>query len=331
MRTRGSAVRFPLLLLLASLLAACNSPSPPLRVASIPWVGYQPLFLAQDLGLTDPRAVRLVEFSSNTESLRAFRNRDVEAAALTLDEVLLLAAEGHDLAVILVMDYSAGADTLVARPGVDDLAGLAGKRVGVESTANGAYVLSRALQIGGLRPSDVQIVKLQSSEQVNAYRQGRIDAVVTYEPLRTQLAQLGAQTIFDSRQIPGEIVDVLAVHTDAIEQRSAQIEELLRGWFAALQFQSATPLAAARRLAPRLGMQPEEYLAAISGVEFGSLEENCRALTAPAEQPGLANASRRLAAVMTANGLLDRTPDGATIPDAGPVRALGCHRAPPSQ
>ena len=59
-------------------LSSYPQPQPPLRVATTPWIGYQPLVLAEDLGQFPQDAIRLVELSSNTESLRALRNWDVE-------------------------------------------------------------------------------------------------------------------------------------------------------------------------------------------------------------------------------------------------------------
>lgn len=324
---RTANVRKPLALaacwILASL-AGCPQPPPPLRVATIPWIGYQPLFLAEDLGHYPPDAIRLVELASNTESLRALRNRDVEAAALTLDEALLLAGEGHDIAVILVLDCSAGADALVARPEVGALDKLAGRRVGVESSANGAYVLSRALALAGLSPRDIQIVPLGIGAQAEAFVAGRVDALVTYEPVRTRLAALGAETLFDSREIPCEIVDVLAAHRDVIAARSAQVERLVKGWFRAVEYHASSPTEAAARLAPRLGMGPEEYLAAVSGVQLGTPEINCRSLGAPPEEEGLAASARQLVRVMEANGLLAGAPNLDRLMEPGPVRALGC-------
>jgi NitT/TauT family transport system substrate-binding protein len=309
------------------LLSACSQPQPPLRVATTPWIGYQHLFLAEDLGHYPADTIRLVELSSNTESLRALRNRDVEAAALTLDESLLLAAEGHDIAVPLVLDCSAGADALVARPEVGALSNLAGRRVGVESSANGAYVLSRVLQLAELTPADIHIVALRSGNQVEDFRAGRVDALVTYEPLRTQLAALGAETLFDSREIPCEIVDVLAVHRDVLAERRAQIDRLIQGWFAAVDRHATSPAEAAERLAPRIGMEPEQYLAAIAGVELGTPVINCRALHPPPGESGLAAGARGLAEVMKANGLLRGDPDLTPLVEPGPVRARGCQRA----
>lgn len=310
---------------LAVSLSSCPQSQSPLRVATTPWIGYQPLVLAEDLGHFPQDAVRLVEFSSNTESLRALRNRDVEAAALTLDEVLLLSAEGHDTAVILVLDCSSGADALVARPEIGSLSDLIGRRVGVESSANGAYVLNRALQLAGLAPSDIEIVPLPAGDQVAIYRTGLVDALVTYEPLRTQLAALGAVTLFDSREIPCEIVDVLAARREVLGEREAQVEKLLRGWFAAVDYLASSPDEVATRLAPRLGLGPADYLAAAAGVELGTLAMNCRAFDPPRGTPGLVGRAREVAHFMKENGLIPEDPDLDRLVEPGPATAFGCH------
>jgi NitT/TauT family transport system substrate-binding protein len=295
-----------------------------MRVATTAWIGYQPLALAEDLGHFPREAIRLVEFSSNTESLRALRNRDVEAAALTLDEVLLLSAEGHDTAVILVLDCSSGADALIARPEIGTLSDLIGRRVGVESSANGAYVLNRALQLAGLAPGDIEIVPLPAGDQVETYRTGLVDALVTYEPLRTQLAALGAVTLFDSRKIPCEIVDVLATRREVLGEREAQVEKLLRGWFAAVDYLASSPEEAAARLAPRLGLRPADYLAAAAGVEFGTLAMNCRALDPPKGAPGLIGRAQEVAHFMKENGLMPADPSLDRLVEPGLATDLGC-------
>lgn len=154
-------------------LSSYPQPQPPLRVATTPWIGYQPLVLAEDLGQFPQDAIRLVELSSNTESLRALRNWDVEAAALTLNEALLLSAEGHDTAVILMLDCSAGADALVARPGIGSLSDLIDRRVGVESSANWAYVLNRALQLAGRAPADIEPLTRRSEQWGSSEGRGK--------------------------------------------------------------------------------------------------------------------------------------------------------------
>ncbi len=72
-------------------LARAVMPVPLTRVGGILWVGYEPLFLARDLGRYDAGTLRLVEMPSNTANLMALATGELEAATLTLDEFLLCA------------------------------------------------------------------------------------------------------------------------------------------------------------------------------------------------------------------------------------------------
>lgn len=291
-----------LLLLLVTGLVGCENTTPPLRVATIQWVGYQPLHLARSLGYYDDLNLRLADFLSNTESLRAFRNGNVEVAALTLDEVMLLKSEGHDVKVVLVMDYSRGGDAIVGRPDIDGLADLKGRRIGVESTAAGAYLLARALEFAGLDSHDVKIVNLGAETQERAYREGRVDAFATFEPIRTRLLKLGARELFNSTRMPGEIVDVLAVHNGLIEQRPRDLTRLLRGWFRAVDYARTHPDATAQQLAQPLNLTTEEYLAAAKGMQFPSQQVNCRLLAGSADK--MQQTVNSLHDFMYQNGLL---------------------------
>lgn len=98
------------------------------RVGGIVRIGHEPLFLARELGLYDPRRLRLIEMPSNT-------------SALTLDECLLAREGGVDLRVITVFGYSTGADIVMVRPEIVRLEDLKGLRIGVEETAASALML----------------------------------------------------------------------------------------------------------------------------------------------------------------------------------------------
>ena len=62
----------------------------PILLGTNVWPGYEPLYLARSLGYWDDSSVKLVEYSSASQVIRAFRNDAIHIAALTLDEVLLL-------------------------------------------------------------------------------------------------------------------------------------------------------------------------------------------------------------------------------------------------
>ncbi len=93
--------------------------------------------------------------------LRAFKNNIVEVAALTLDEVVALEESGIAVEIILVLDISEGADVIMARPELNDIQSLIGAKVAFESTAVGAYTLSRALEIHNI---DINQITLANAE-----------------------------------------------------------------------------------------------------------------------------------------------------------------------
>lgn len=289
--------------LFALLAAGCESPpEPALRVGTNLWPGYEPLYLAQQQGYIPPRVARIVEYPSATTVMDAFRDRLLDVAALTLDEALLMRAQGVDLRAFLVTDVSNGADALLARPGIGSLAELRGHSVAYEAGALGAFMLDQALARGGLHRDDIRLVNLSVDQHLAAYRAGRADAFVTFEPARTRLLAEGAQVLFSSRDIPGKIVDVLVVHPDLLKPRARDLRALVDGWFRALAFLRHQPGEAHALMAPRMGLSVAEVAAAYAGLELPGLGRNRVFLAGPNSQ--LEQVAAELARTMEASGLL---------------------------
>lgn len=290
-------------------MAGCSREAPaPLQVATNVWPGYEPLYLARSLGYYPDSAVRFHEMTTSADVLKAFRNHAVDGAALTLDEALLLVRDGIDVRILLVADISHGADAIMARPAIKTIRDLKGKRVGVESMALGAYVLTRALDQAGLPPRDVTIVPVPVQEHERAYSAGEIDAVVTFEPARTRLAAQGAHSIFDSRQIPNEVIDVVVVRADMLQSRPGQVKTLEEGWFKALEYLRANPADAARLMGKREGLTAAQFKATLDGIVIPDRAENKRLLSGALLPP-----AKLLVDVMLRGKLLDRPVDPARL------------------
>lgn len=284
-------------------IPACTpAPPEPLRIAAGPFVGYESLYLARDLGLLDPDQVRLVEYAPGSQSLRAFRNGVVDGAALTLDEVLLLAREGFAPRVVTVLSFSRGADMVVARAEIGSLQGLRGTRIGAENTALGAYFLSRVLYFAGIDRADVNVVPLELAEHRQAFLEDKVDALITYNLSRDQVHEMGAVSLFDSSLIPGEIVDVLIVREEALQRFPEAVNSLLTGWGAAMEHMDRDPRDAARRMSPRLQISSEQLIESLKGVDLPNLSDN-RALLA-GDPPPLQDTMEEIMRFMVSEGLL---------------------------
>jgi len=306
-------------------LTSCFGPSSaPLRIGANLWTGYETLYLATDLGELKDKPIRLIDFPSGTEEVRAYRNNEIDGAGLSIDQVITLAATQGDIRIIAIMDYSNGGDVILARPGLATMQDLKGKRIGVEATALGAFSLGRALELNGLSPQDVKAVSLELSDHEAAYRAGKVDAVVTFGPARTNLLKAGAIQLFDSSLIPGEIVDTLAASTKAIADNGENPQALVAARFKALDYFQSNPTDATRRMARRTQVNPEEMLESFRLLQQPSLEENVALLSQ--RDRSLVVSMTNLIGVMHESGLITKKIDPATLLDPQFVERVWAER-----
>lgn len=300
----------PLFLLLAAL-AGCKPEADPLRIVSSPWPGYEPLYLARDLGYLNEKQVVLKELPSANITMESFTNGSADIATLTLDEALALLAQGKKVRILAVMDVSNGADAVMAKPSVKTLADLKGKRIAITNIPLGVYMLSRTLDAAGLKAKDVTVIPLPEDTHEQAYRQNKVDVAITFEPFKTRLAQAGAHVIFDSSKIPDEVFDLLLVSEETYQSRRKDLCTLTQQWFRTLDYVKANTAEAQAKMSKRLGMDPALYQGMMDGLKVPSREENLRLLSG--NNPAMLEAAKKLAKVMQDAGLINTPVDPATM------------------
>lgn len=288
----------------ALILSACGLfVDKPIAVAAHVWLGYEPMFLARDEGWLDAHQVRLVETHSATESIQALVDGRVEGAALTLDEALKARSIGLPVSVVMVFNVSAGADMLLADASIKNLSDLKGKRIGYELSSVGNVMLVKVLQTAKLTKQEVQLVAINVDKHHQAWRDKQVDAVITYEPVATQLLAEGAVKLFDSRQVPNTIIDVLVIRNDALDRSHAQaIRHVIYAHFRALNHLSHNPHDAAYRMSMHLGLGVQEVLSAYKGLQLPDAANNYRLLAE--DEPLLLSSASKLAALMVENKLI---------------------------
>ncbi len=264
-------------------------------------------FLARDLGYLEGVPVELVDMRTPAEVRRAYRNGLLDGVAVTTQYAVEFAAWKGDDRIALVIDVSDGADALVARRGIDSVADLRGKRIGLENTTLGPMIALRALEKHGVSRDEVTFVPIDFPEQRAAFENGTVDAMVTYEPVRSQLLTMGGKVLFSSHDMPNEVVNVLVVHGKVIDRRQADLRRLIDGWFRAVHYMETNPDDGARRISPREDLDPDQVERALQGVRLLDRSENLKLLSGP--HPPLMNGLERTAAAMHTLDLMDAEPD----------------------
>lgn len=246
-----------------------------LRVGNTVWPGYEPLYLAQHIGILDNNEVRFVEYISTSQVLRAFKNKAVEVAAVTLYDALLLLKDGFNPKIILVLDISNGGDVILSHNEYKNMNSLKGKTIGLENTSMGMHVLSRALEHNDIDINDVKIKRLEAYEHTKEFKNKSVDAIVTYEPISNALiAEYGANEIFSSKEMPNEILDVLIVQDDYLKTHSREIKNLVQSWYKALEYYKNNEKESNAFLSKRLGVGAEEVSELFSGLTLPNRNEN---------------------------------------------------------
>jgi NitT/TauT family transport system substrate-binding protein len=260
---RSSLTAFALL----GLLAGCSRHEP-LRIGLNLWPAYEFIILADQLGYFNEEGVdvKLVDFSSLGDGRRSFERGQIDGLYTTVVEVILASEASADpLKIVNVVDYSEGADVIIARPGFPDLASLKGRKVGVELGSICVYVLARALEQAGMTLADITPVSKDQASMEADLRAGVLDAIVSYPPNSINaLKDPTFTTIFSTKKTPREVLDVIAFGDKTITQRPKDVAAVLRAFARAQDYYVSHKAEALQIMGKREGVSPEDFELALT-------------------------------------------------------------------
>lgn len=311
-----------LVLCVAAMFWPASRDERPFTVAVTVWPGMEALLMGGQAARSNATRINFVEMSWPTAVAGAFRKRVVDAAVVSLDELLRLEADGARPRAVLILGVSKGSDAVLARPLLKGVPDLRGKRVGVELRSGGEYLLMRALRKNRMMLSDVERVPLNLAETESAFVADNLDAVVTSDPWCTRLKDKGAAVLFDSSQAGLELTRVLVVREEAIEAHAEAIRLLVEAHLRLVtDFREAGDSSGLDAILRREGLTPAQWGRTLSLIHFPTAEENQRLMDP--ETGELVKCLRKMAAEMAEAGLLTGDVRTEVLLNAGFVKGGG--------
>ncbi len=253
------------------MITGCEKPTPPVKIAINPWPGYEFLYLAEQKGFYKKfnLNVKLVQLSSLSDVERVYLQGRVDGIASTLIEAVQIGIKTNEpISVVLIPDYSNGGDVIMAKPPLTSLSELKGKRVGAEITSLGIFFLQRALMTEGLSLNDLNVLHVEQLEAASFIKNDKLDAVVTYPPFSIEINELGFKTVFDSGNIPGDIIDVVTVKESIIQADPTWVSRFHKLWQYTLDYAENNQEEAYRIMATRENLTVTEFKDALTGLEI---------------------------------------------------------------
>ncbi|MDB6143938.1 MAG: transporter, periplasmic substrate-binding protein [Pseudomonas sp.] len=296
--------------------AQAAAPKDHFKVCWTIYAGWMPWEYAGTQGIVDKWAkkygitIDVTQLNDYVESINQYTAGQFDGCTMTnMDALTIPAAGGLDSTALIVSDFSNGNDGIVLKGEGKTLADLKGMNVNLVQLSVSHYLLARGLEKAKLAEKDLKVVNTSDADIAAAFNTDEVKAVTTWNPMLSEIkAKPGVTEVFDSSQIPGEIMDMMVVNTQTLKDNPALGKALTGAWFEVVALMNAKSAASTAAL---------EHMAKASGTDlpgFQSQLDTTKLFATPKEALEFANSPKlpatmdKVASFSFAHGLLG---DGA--------------------
>ncbi len=236
-----------LFIVLTLSLSAAFASAEPFKVCWSIYVGWMPWGYSAEQKIIDKWAkkygieIKVVQINDYVESINQYTAGQFDACAMTnMDALTIPAAGGVDSTALIVGDFSNGNDGIVLKGDNKTLKDIKGQSVNLVELSVSHYLLARALESVKLKEADVKVVNTSDADMVAVYGTKGVTAVTTWNPLLSEILKQPKSTkVFDSSQIPGEIMDLFVINTMTLKKNPALGKALVGAWYEIMSTMSA--------------------------------------------------------------------------------------------
>ncbi|GHS84033.1 lipid kinase [Pseudomonas sp. PAGU 2196] len=256
---------------LLTSFAAKAAPKTDFNVCWTIYAGWMPWEYAAAQGIVDKWAdkygihIKLTQINDYVESINQYTAGQFDGCTMTnMDALTIPAAGGVDSTALIVGDFSNGNDGVVLKGKGKTVADLKGMDVNLVELSVSHYLLARALDSAGLKERDLKVVNTSDADIAAAFDTSQVQAVTTWNPMLGQInSRQDVTQVFDSSNIPGEILDLMVVNTRTLHDNPALGKALTGAWYEVMALM-AEPSAA--------GKAALEHMAKASGTDLDGYE-----------------------------------------------------------
>ena len=261
------------------------------------------------------------QFGGGGDVIRAMASGDVAIGEVGSAGVATAISQGMDVELFWILEDIAAAEALVARngSGINTVADLKGKKVGVPFVSTTHFHLLYAMELAGLKRGDVQILNMRPPEIAAAWGRGDLDATFIWDPVLSTVKKNGKVIVtsgelckkgkctFDglivSKKFAAENKDFMTALVKIIAKADADYRANPKAW--------TGDTAKTAAVAKWSGGKPEDVADAMALYGFPSLAEQ----SGPAWLGGGANGGATKALTETAKFLKDEGRIQQVAPD----------------
>lgn len=251
----------------------------PITIGYSDWPGWVAWQVAIEKGFFKEAGVNVdFKWFDYSASINAFSANQLDAISVTNGDNLVIASGGTKGAMIMVTDYSAGNDVIIAKNGINSVDELKGKKIAVEKGLVDHLLLSTALDDAKIKSSEVNLINSMTNELPQVFNSPDVSAIAVWQPVANQAlkAVSGSKIIYSSKDKPGLIYDTLTVNMTHLSANKEEWKKIIQVWDKTVKFinDPATHDEAVKIMANKVGVDPKQYEQFIGGTHLLDLSAN---------------------------------------------------------
>ncbi len=281
------------------------------KIAFSTWVGYGPLFIAQEKGFFKKYGVdpELTIMDDESQFANAMSSNSIQGVCHVIDREVINKAQGVPENVIFVLDQSHGGDGIIASSDISSIADLKGKTVGLDKSTTSYFFFLSALKENNMSEADVNIQNMGAADAGAAFVASKLDAAVVWEPWLSNASKRdGGHVLLSSAELPNTIMDTLTMREDFVKEHPEAVKGIVQAWYDALEYYKQNPDEGNKIMAKYLNLEEKDVADMVKGIQYYDKDGNV-ALFDKNQKDNIYVVAQRASDFWLQNKLIEKAPD----------------------
>ena len=298
------------------------------RIAWQPGVNLY-FFVARAEGLYEKAGLEpeYLRFNAGPPMFAALRTGDVDTAYMGAPPAVVILSQEPTVKAFFTGSDESNAESLIVRAdaGIDNLADLEGKTIGVWRGTSADFALRRALETVGLSGSDLTILDLDVTAIIPAFEKKEVDGIWVWDPWALRLQKLGGKRLVSDADVGVRMPDPYLARVEWLKNPEGAVR-MLEATQMASEIIRNDKSRAATIMAQALEMKIEDAEEVIDRLYYPTVEEQAKPShplslhpDAVAKNEGLVGALTEIAEFLHGKGRIETVPNMAERVDSTPL------------
>ncbi len=248
-----------------------KSTKPMITIATNSWIGYAPLFYAQETGELEKEGFRLLTNVSLAEAAEIFNVGKADMVTTTQHEYYMLKEMIKDIVPVILLDRSNGGDMILANKSLQELKKAKKIYVYLEVDSINSELFSEFVKKRDLSKKEFIYINEDQQKILDVKNNpNKTILIVTYTPYDVELRKKGFEVIASTKDIHDlVIIDALCARTKLLATHKEKLQRLKKLIDTKIEAIKKDPKQSYRHVKKYLGnISYKEYEDALDSIEW---------------------------------------------------------------